>query len=1160
MNKSELKSFATYARRELLEKVALRAKGFGMDKKSNISIVTNGEQLIVNGKQYPSTMRNAFESLKRQYESKGYEQLIEEAAYTWFNRIIAIRYMEVHDYLPERVNILSSSTGKVEPDILLHYQSMELAVDKVHIRDIIDHGNYEEAYRKLFIAQCNALQPVLPFLFEKIDDYTELLLPDFLLDSESIINKLVQNDELTSSFAEVEVIGWLYQYYNIEPKAMVDKKVKNGERVDKFEIPAKTQLFTPQWIVRYMVENSLGSKWLNAYPESILKKQMKYYIEPVSQTEEVQMRLDAIRQTNLEPEKIRIIDPACGSGHILVYAFEILFSIYEERGYVSNEIPTLILENNLYGLDIDDRAAQLSAFSLLMKAREKSRRIFRNPPTINVYSIQESNELSVDDLVRLLSVNETESRELKILINFYKDAKNYGSILVPEKIDSDKYLKRIEKIYDEGIRSLFDVEAICQLPKFESLLRQTKLLVEKYDVVITNPPYMGAGAMNDQLNNYIKGIFPNSKSDLFAVFIERCNEFLNNGGYHAQINQHSWMFLSSYQSLRQKLLQDHTIISMLHLGAHAFEDINGEVVQSTSYIIRRVKLFNYKAKYYRLTDYSTADEKEKAFISKHGEYVSSQDSFSNITGHPISYWASEKLKKCFESKDTFGSAAPPKKGLDTNGESGKFFRKWFEVDFRKVWLNKSDSKDYYKWFEIDKGGGARKWYGNRLDIINYENNGFELKNKLKKANIRNEKLYFRDSLTYGVISTNSFSFRISSPNSLFDQGGPNCFPSKENRNYILALGNSVVVNSILETIAPTINFTVGDVAKVPVIYPDKNKIDKINQIVNENISLSKEDWDSSEISWDFISHPFVLTKTNSNLISDAYDEWAKITEYRNNKIIANEEAINEFFINLYGLENELKAKVSVNNTSIRRANREYDTKSFLSFFVGCVMGRYSLDTNGLIFAGGSWNQGHYKKMAPNKHGIILFTDNAYFENDIINRLYEFIAIIFGKESVDINLKWIAESLGLRRNETHEERVRRYFLEEFYLDHCKTYSGRPIYWLVDSGEHRGMRTLLYMHRYQSDTMATIRFEHLQAIQAKYLNEVSTIDKRLVNPSLSATEKRTLEKKKEDFQKRVEELTEFDKVLAEYANAQIEIDLDDGVKVNYEKFKGVLAKIK
>ncbi|OXM13288.1 BREX-1 system adenine-specific DNA-methyltransferase PglX [Paenibacillus herberti] len=1160
MNKSELKSFATYARRELLEKVALRAKVFGMEKGSNISLVLNGEKLIVNGLQYPTTMKNAFESLKRQYELKGYEQVMEEVAYTWFNRIIALRYMEIHEYLPERVNVLSSSSGKIEPDILLQYHSMELEVDKVLIRDLMDRGDQEEAFRKLFIAQCNALQPILSFLFEKIDDFTELLLPDYLLDSESLINKLVNNKALTSSFSEVEVVGWLYQYYNTEPKANVDYKVKNGDKVDKYEIPAKTQLFTPRWIVRYMVENSLGSTWLNSYPNSMLKSQMDYYVESDIQIEEVQNHLDAINGNNLAPEKIKLIDPACGSGHILVYAFDLLYAMYEERGYESNEIPFLILEQNLYGVDIDDRAAQLSAFALLMKAREKSRRIFRNPPKTNVISIQESNGLPVDDLVRLISQNETDSKEILRLLEDFKNAKNFGSILIPDKIDIEKYLQRIKSLYNEEIQSLFDVEAINHLPKLEYLLRQAQLLNDKYDVVITNPPYLGAGAMNAQLTDYTKRVFPDSKSDLFAVFMERCNIFVKDNGYQSQINQHSWMFLSSYEILRKNILNSQTFISMLHLGPHAFEEINGEVVQSTSYIIRKVVFSNYKAKYYRLTDYPTTKEKECAFINKKDEYVSSQHDFTNITGHPISYWASNQLKKCFESNITFRNIAPPKKGLDTNGESEKFFRKWFEVDFQKIWINKSDPKDNYKWFEIDKGGGARKWYGNRLDIINYENKGYELKNKTKKANIRNESLYFCNSLTYGVISTKSFSFRVSLSNSLFDQGGPNCFPDQENRNYILALGNSKVVNSILETIAPTINFTVGDVAKIPVIFPtDKNSVEKINQFVDDNIILSKQNWDSNEVSWDFVSHPFILNKSSSGLLSDAFDNWRQLTNNRVNKLIANEEAINEFFIKLYGLQNELGATVTNDDISIRQANRQNDSKSFLSYFVGCLLGRFSHDSDGFYFLNSHLKRGNYQSN-PHDHGMIMFSDNAYFENDIMARLKDFLGLTFGENMIEINLQWLGDSIGLRKNDSHEERLRRYFLEEFYVDHCKTYNNRPIYWLVDSGENKGMRILINLHRYQPSTMATIRFEYLQAIQAKYLNEVETIDMRLTNPSLLATEKRTYEKKKEDFNKRIEELTKFDKILAEYANAQVQIDLDEGVKVNYEKFKGVLAKIK
>lgn len=1159
MNKAALKSFAVVARQELIHKVSLRAKLFGIDAENNLKSERLGEQLMVNKLAYPLSMEGTFEALRDQYNQKGYEQLLEEAAYIWFNRIIAIRYMEIHEYLPERVNVLSSSTGKVEPDIVLHYASMELEVDKIAISQLLEVGNHEGAYRKLFIAQCNALQPILPFMFERIDDFTELLLPDFLLDSQSVINKLVNDEELTASFQKVEVIGWLYQYYISEKKDDVFAKLKKNIKISEEDIPAATQLFTPNWIVRYMVENSLGTMWLESHPESSIKSGMRYYVESVEQSEEVEKQLEKLRNSNLSPENIHLLDPACGSGHILVYAFDLLYAIYEERGYVVSDIPTLILEKNLFGIDIDDRAAQLASFALLMKARTKSRRIFRNPPMMNIISIQESNGLSAEEVVPLIAENEGEEEQLEMLLRIFIDAKNYGSVLRLGQIDFNNYLGRVYRLKAQLDKSLFVGDDRKLLLRLEQILRQAKILVDQYEIVITNPPYMGTKGMNAKLSEYLKENYKDSKADLFAAFMERCLEFTKQNGFHAAINQHSWMFLSSYENLRLKILKEETILSMIHLGPRAFEEIGGEVVQSTSFVLRNMKMRENKAKYFRLTEYTGARDKEIAFKKKEHEYVSMQQGFSNIPGSPIAYWSSEQVRKIFIENPKLDEIVESRVGLQT-ADNDQFLRLWFEVNTEKIGFGYNDSKEASssdkKWFPYNKGGSFRKWYGNQEYIVNWESDGQEIKNNSGSV-IRNPTYYFREGITWSDVSSSYFGVRFLPKGFLFDVSGSMAFSKTDEYELLLGFMCSHISVEMLMILNPTLHFQVGNIKNLPIIIP--NSKEKIKSMVNENITISQLDWNSVETSWNFGNHPLSCHQEGITKLSDAYSDWIIQTENRFAQLKSNEEALNRIFIDLYGLQDELTPEVPGEEVTVRKADRPRDTKSFLSYFIGCVMGRYSLDLEGLAYAGGEWDTSNYHKFTPNKHGLILLTDDAYFENDIISRLKTFISVSFSKDTVEENLAWIAESLTQRNNESAVERIRRYFLDEFFKDHTQIYQKRPIYWLVNSGSAKGLRTLIYIHRYQPDTLATIRFEQLQEIQAKYRNEIDTLEMRLANPALSALEKRGFEKKKELFRKRIEELMEFDKVLAEYANAQIALDLDDGVKVNYAKLQKVLARI-
>lgn len=1189
MNKTELKNFAVNARRELLKQVSLRANLFGITEKTGLTIEERFGQLMINDNPYPTHMKLAFLSMQKQLEQKGYEQVLEEVAYTWFNRIIAIRYMEVHDYLPERVNVLSSSTGRVDPDILTEYETMELPIDISKVKNLLAGGDTEGAYRQLFIAQCNALNEILPFMFERIQDYTELLLPDYLLDKESIITVLVKNEGLRESFKEVEAIGWLYQFYNSEPKDNVFANLKKNKKIEKYDIPAATQLFTPKWIVQYMVENSLGQLWLEANPHSKLKEKMKYHVEPVEQSQDVKRNLEKIRYKNVNLEEISIIDPCVGSGHMLVYTFDLLYEMYEESGYPSKEIPKLILEKNLYGIDIDDRAAQLASFAVLMKGREKSRSILKQKIELNILSIQESNWLT-DKMVENIADNNSEIQKLMYeIVDTFRDAKEYGSLLRPEPGDYQKLLQFLKQYINQptNLFALDEKEAVEE--NLPALVKQSVILSKQYDIAITNPPYMGAKGMNGKLRSYVNHNFPNTKMDLFSVFIEHLSKLIKENGFSTLVTPTSWLFLSSFEKLRRTIVDHYQINSLLHMGRGIF----GIDFGSTSFVIRKVSTKNYLGNYYRLHEkifqYIEPNDISNIFLAakKNSElkvefsrYINGhpipyndqgiliyfkfdQKNFRNIPNSPIAYWLSEDLIKTFEQK-TILDEVDVKSGLSTT-DNESFLRYWFEVDYKRIGFNFSSVnqtllKTNKKWFPYNKGGAYKKWYGNRDYIVNWEENGRDIKVAAKGASggrIVNPEYYFKESITWSSISSGDISVRYSEEGFIFDSKGTSCF-SEDSLEYTLGFINSKIAMLYFKILCPTLDYTPGSVGKAPLIIETKYK-EEIEKIVSNNIAIAKLEWNSYEKSWDFKKHPFLL---NSKLLKlkSIYEEWKDFTFSQFDQLKSNEEKLNEIFIDIYGLKNELTPEIDWKDVTIRKADLARDVRSFLSYFIGCMVGRYNLDMDGLAYAGGKWDNSIYYSFLPNKYGIVQFTDTEYFEQDIIARLRQFLTLVFSAETVEENMLWLAEALEIKKGESAEVRLRRYFMDEFFSDHCKVYQKRPIYWLVDSGKQKGLRSLIYMHRYQPDTMATIRFEHLQEIQAKYNNEIDAIDMRLVNPSLRPIEKRSLDKQRVGFKKRLEELLEFDKKLAKYANAQITINLDEGVVANYAKFGRVLGKIK
>ncbi|PFQ44847.1 SAM-dependent methyltransferase [Bacillus cereus] len=1166
MNKKALKEFAIYARNELREQIALRAQTFGVTSEGSSVLVSGADYVEINGNKYPVSYKNSIQKLLKEVETKGYDNVIEEVAYTWFNRLIAIRYMEVHNYLPSKVRVLSSDTkGKVDPDILTEYQYTDLPVNKEELASLLAQGNREEAFRKLLVAQCNELSGMMDFLFEKLADYTELLLPVSLLHADSLINKLGKELD-DDNFEHVEVIGWLYQYYISEKKDEVFTGLKKNKKITKENIPAATQLFTPHWIVRYMVENSLGHMWLESHPESELKDDMKYYIEPAGQEPAVQVQLEELRNSNLSPEEITILDPACGSGHILVYAFDLLYKIYEERGYLTKEIPALILEKNLYGIDIDDRAAQLTSFALLMKAREKTKRILRSTPKLNVISIQESKNIFIEKAADLIGETNNEKEEVKELFANFIDAKNFGSILRPKKMDFNKYIEKIRKLKEVGEHNLDTFEVFEQLDRIEEVITQAKFLDKKYDVVITNPPYMGAKGMNDKLRNYVKKYYADSKSDLFAVFMERCKDFTKLNGFYAEITQHSWMFLGSYEDLRHRLLEKRTIYSMIHLGSKAFEEISGEIVQSTSFVIRNIVISNYKSKYYRLTNYLKPEDKEFAFLRKECPFLIKQSQFYNIPGYPIAYWGSKQVQTLFEKYPKFSDLSEPRVGLQTS-DNDRFLRFWSEIEINKVGFNYKSTEEALlsrkKWFPFNKGGGYRKWYGNQEYVVNWEDDGYEIKNfydnkgKLK-SRPQNANYYFKEGITWSKIISSHFSIRYSDTGFIFSDAGMKLF-SHKGLLYYLALMNSKVFSLIISQLSSTMNFEQGNISRVPVVY-DKNIEMNVNEKVDSCIEISRNEWDLFERSWEFRKHPFLVHNSELVYLEKCYGIWKEHVEKQFYQLKQNEEELNKIFIELYGLQEELTPEVPDEEVTICRADCARDTKSFLSYCIGLIMGRYSLDVEGLAYAGGEWDASKYKSFQPDSDGIIPLTDTEYFEDDVVTRLQELLVLMFGQEALAENLGWLAESLTMKNNETPVERLRRYFFDEFYSDHCKIYQKRPIYWMADSGKKKGFRALFYLHRYTPETLATMRFSYVQNLQEKLNQEQKRLDQDLVNPDLTAAMKKRYNKQLTTIKAQQVELIDFDKEMAELANQRIALDLDDGVVVNYKKIESVLAKIK
>ena len=1214
MEKASLKKFAVDARRKLIEDVKFQLGLYGITENGILEPQTgtdsalifdlgNGNTQTIKGERYVKQYRNLVEHLRGFYGAANtkqqLDQFAEEMAYTWFNRLIAIRFMEVNRYIPVRV-LSSEIKGQNLPDLVKSPFSGDLEFDeneKQQIFALQDANKEDDLFRFLFFKQCNDLNRILPYLFENLngdDSFSELLVVLSFNDPNGVVYRLVHEvdeawfdihakDDDGNPVGQVQVIGWLYQYYNTEPKKQVFADLDDNIKISKENIPAATQLFTPDWIVRYMVENSLGRLWYEGHPD-FDKSEWKYYLDEAQQEPQVAQQLAEIRAryANIEPEQLKVIDPCMGSGHILCYLFDVLMQIYLDNGYSRREAVRSILEKNLFGLDIDKRAMQIAYFAVMMKAREYDSGFFDRSKVTQpkVYDIQESNDINRNQLKFFGNgLSDFERNEaclqLEGLLDTLTDAKEYGSILNMGSYNWDLLRSCADVAGEDAQVSMESVGLEKTVAKLKPLIDIGEALGQKYDVVVTNPPYMGSSGMNARLSAYVKKNYPDSKSDLFAVFIERCARMDKRGGYQAMITQHAWMFLSSYENLRAKLQLIDTV-NMAHLGARGFDEIGGEVVQTTSFVMRSSHTKGYKGTYCRLIDGDSEKAKAEMFVSGENRYVVEQDNFSKIPGSPVAYWASKQLFKDFEDGIPLSKIATPRTGIMT-GDNGRFLRLWWEVVSNRVCYMAVDADSAInsgaKWFPYNKGGQFRRWYGNNDYVINWENGGTEVfgRAKTEKRNAQDypSEYKFKKAISWSLVTSAQPAFRMKEHN-LSDIAGAALFVKEEMFNTVLAFCNSRLALHILAMVNPTINFQGGNIAQLPIMF--SKAPNKVDDITNRNIEISEKDWDSFETSWDFAEHP--LVKWSHDLwdctaiaatmdyyyhgerpevscpVELCYMLWQGECNDRFAKLKANEEELNRIFIDIYGLQDELTPEVEEKDVTVRKADLSRDIRSLLSYAVGCIFGRYSLDKPGLAYAGGEWDAGKYSRFQPVADNVVPLCDEEYFgENDLVNRVVDFIKEVFGAASLEENLAFIAKALGNKGN-TSREVIRSYFLKDFFADHCKIYQKRPIYWMFDSGKKNGFKALVYLHRWDADTTGRVNNNYLSPLLRTYAQQIVQ-ENNVISASSDARTVSLAQKRLDKLKLQQAECEKYEKNIAHLAGLRIALDLDDGVKVNYAK---------
>lgn len=1188
MDKTAVKNYAIWARTKLIEDIKYKASLLGITEKVIADALpqsTTQEQYFDIGTREPYAIRGVHiaqrrslaEAIKKKAQESdyltAYNSIIEEVAYTWFNRFIAVRFMEVNDYLPCKIRVLSAVDGRQEPDIVQNPFDAKLDYTSAEEELISQHQMNNEGdklFNMLFVKVCNDLSKVLPQLFEVEQDYTELLLNISYTDQDGLIYKLVHDipednfdvnavDEEGKSVGQVEIIGWLYQYYNTELNDTVYDGSYAKKRLSKEWIPAATTIYTPDWVVKYMVENSLGRLWCEGHPEStLLKENWKYYLDEAQQEEAVQAELAKIKEeyAKLRPEDIKVIDPCMGSGHILVYAFDVLMQIYTQVGYTDKDATISILENNLYGLDIDKRAFQLAYFAVLMKARQYHKFILKKQPQCHIYAIAESNGINMkhlayfgaqlDELARPVALN-----QMQELIATLHDAKEYGSIISVADYDWDLLHQFAAEFDVSGEMNLFDsfgIEATQQ--RLQELVAVGEVLAQKYEVVVTNPPYLGSSRFNDKLDAYVKEHFKDEKSDLSMVmYRQSLDSYSVHNGLVAFITTSSWMFLSSFEKLRRYIMQNKSFVSIVDFGSELFEGKVGHNV-ITSWITRNAQI-DANLLGIRLVEYcySRRNEKITEFHNRRNWHYVKQSNFAKIPGTPVAYWVSENVIDLF-GKNKISDIASAKSGMTTTNNE-RFLRFWFEVEIRRIGFGYKSIDDtvdrLYKWFPFCKGGDFRRWAGNECYVVNWFNNGEEIRKAAQGASggrLVNIDCALQKSIVWTKISSSIICLRYKNTGLFFSDAAPGLFSDDEKLMYILGLMNTKYAMKIINLINPTLNFVPGTIASIPII-DGLPCISEVKQLVKQNISLSKSDWDAFETSWDFTKHPLLRNKLT---ISEAYSEWEAECNTRFVQLKANEEELNRIFIDIYGLQDELTPEVEDKDVTVRKADLQRDIKSLLSYAVGCMFGRYSLDVEGLAYAGGEWDESKYVTFKPDEDNVIPITDEDYFEDDIIGRLIAWLKVVYGAETLEENLRFIADALGTS-GDTARQKIRNYFLKDFFKDHCKIYQKRPIYWLYDSGRQNGFKALIYMHRYDADTSGQVRAEYLGKMEETYESEINRMQDIMDNGA--GREVALAGKRKEKLQKQLHECRDYDAVLGHIALASIAIDLDDGVKVNYVK---------
>lgn len=1154
MDKVILKKFAIESRQDLMDKIRNKIKTFYIDEDFNSE--QKGEVYVLSNEKHSLSLTNdefkKRELLIKRVRELSLEQVIEEAAYTWFNRIIAIRYMEINDMLPLTkdnqslgIRVLSSKDNTPDPEILkftnLVNQDLDIDFKKEKYAEL---ENDNEKFKYVLLLVCKKLGRVIPQVFDGITDYIDILIPDNLLNDTGFITKVI-NEVPESNYNQVEIIGWLYQYYNQLEK---DRVITAKKAYKKQEIPYATQLFTPDWIVKYMVENTLGKYWIEQGGSEELISNWKYYIPNELE----------IKNTQVNIEDIKFIDPCCGSGHIIIYAFELFFQMYSKLGYNKNNIAELILKNNLFGLDIDDRAGQLSILSILLKAREYDKNIFNKDivKNLNIASIQESHLETLQFSVESLP-DELKTKAL-YLIETFKNAKEIGSIIKVEENNYEDLLAYINKD--------ITLETTILRQYIPGLVKESNILSRKYDVVVTNPPYMSDKSMSNEIKKYITKNYEQGKNDLFATFILVVMNMAKEDRYIGMITPFVWMFISSYEKLRN-IFVNKAIDSMIQLEYNSFEVACVPVV---TFVFKNINK-EYVGKYIKLSNFPGFDIQERKVLEALNNencdylYKTKNTNFTKIPGNPIGYWLSEKVFEAFK----IGTPLE-KLGLPTNGmftcDNNRFLRKWYEVENTNIYFDCTSEKDSInsdlKWYPYNKGGDFRKWYGNHFYVINFAHFGKEVsmfrKEKGQSASFPGQAKYFNESISWSLVSNYKFGARYYPKGFVFDIAGSSYFPT-EKFKYILGYLTSNVAITLLNILNPTMNFQIGDVAKMPLIY-DEHYENKVNELVDKCIELSENDWNDFETSWNF-KRLNILDIKESNLVSKNIEKEIERKKELFNLEKRYEKELNDIFIEIYGLsqENSITNEILDRDVSVRIPTSERLVKDLMSYFVGCMFGRYSLDEKGIVYAGGKFDKEKYKTYKVDEDNIIPITDEAYFSDDIVERFKTFIKIVYGDNTFNENMDFIAEALGKKGTETSEETIRRYFVNDFFNDHIKMYQKRPIYWLLDSGKKNGFKALIYMHRYNENLIPKARLDYLHRVQTTYEKLLSDVNYRLTT-ELSMTDKKETKNRQTDLMAKLQEIKEYDEKIAHIANQRISIDLDDGVKVNYEKFKDILAKIK